>query len=81
MNQAEKGNKIKKGEPSFKNAVFIVENYFTEIALCKDINKTKELYESMLKDIRRVRYKKRYNRHFPRRSFMVVTKWSKKRLN
>ena len=79
MNQAEKENKIRNDEPSFKNAVFIVENYFIEIALCKDVNKTKELYEDMLKDIRRVRYKKRDNRHFPRKSFKVVTKWSKKK--
>ena len=79
MSQAEKENKNRKDEPSFKNAVFIVENYFIEIALCKDTNKTKELYENMLKDIRRVRYKKRDNRHFPRKSFMVVTKWSKRK--
>ena len=77
MNEAESKNtdKDKKDEPSFKNAVIIVEEYFNEILCNNDREKLVSLFPEILKAIRRVRYKKRLNRHFPRKSHCYYSKW------
>jgi len=79
MNEADKENILAKDEPSFKNAVYVVERYFNEIILCNNENKMKELFEDMLVEIKRVRYKKIKDRHYPRRSYKVVSKWTRKK--
>ena len=79
MNEADKENILAKDEPSFKNAVYVVERYFNEIILCNDENRIKELFEDMLAEIKRVRYKKIKDRHYPRISHKVVSKWTRKK--
>ena len=79
MNEAEKDNKNKEGEPSFKNAVYVVENYINEMSLCENIEKINLLIPNMLQEISRVRYIKRKNRHFERKSYKLVSKWTRKK--
>lgn len=79
MSEADKDNENKKGEPSFKNAVCIFERNINEIILCKDIEKKEKMYSDMLNEIRRVRYIKVTGRNYPRRSFKVITKWTRKK--
>ena len=79
MNEADKDNENKKDAPSFKNAVCIFERNINEIMLCKDVEQKEKMYSNMLDEIRRVRYKKVKGRNYPRRSFKVITKWTRKK--
>lgn len=68
----------KDDEPAFKNAVYTVERYFNEIILRKDKNIIKDLYQDILKEVKRIRYKKRKGRKLPRRSYKPISKWRAK---
>ena len=78
INEAEKDNENPKNEPGFKNAVYAVERYLNEIILCQDFKKIGNLFLDMREEIRRVRYKKRIGRQYPRRSFKALSKWTRK---
>jgi hypothetical protein len=80
MNDAEERRLNKKDdEPSFKNAVCVVERYMNEVMLCRDENLMTMLYQKMLKEIKSVRYKKIPGRKYARQSFKQVSKWSIKK--
>ena len=71
-------NENPKSEPGFKNAVYAIERYLNEIILCQDFKKIGNLFLDMREEIRRVRYKKRIGRQYPRRSFKALSKWTRK---
>lgn len=79
INDAEYNKKDSKDEPSFKNAVCVVERYLNEVLLCDNEASILNLYEKMLKEIRSVRYKKIKGRKYKRISFKPISKWSIKK--